>query len=103
MGAAMAEEKKENKTPKAPRQSWEPHWSLNTLKSIWSVAFGVFKVVLGAVATVAVNGAANAALLAVQILSVADPALAAALDEKKQKDAAAVLAKDAALQAQLNA
>ena len=50
----MAEEKKENKTPKAPRQSWEPHWSLNTLKSIWSVAFGVFKVVLGAVATVAV-------------------------------------------------
>ncbi len=55
------------------------------------------------VATVAINGAANAALLAVQILSVADPALAAALDEKKQKDAAAVLAKDAALQAQLNA
>ena len=54
------------------------------------------------VATVAINGAANAALLAVQILGVADAELAAKLDEKKQKDAAAVLAKDAALQAELN-
>ncbi len=53
------------------------------------------------VATVAINGAANAALLAVQILAVADAALAAKLDEKKAKDAAAVLAKDAALQAEL--
>ncbi len=55
------------------------------------------------VATVAINGAANAALLAVQILAVADADLAARLDEKKAKDAAAVLAKDAALQAELNA
>ena len=54
------------------------------------------------VATVAINGAANAALLAVQILGVADAELAAKLDEKKAKDAAAVLAKDAALQAELN-
>ena len=54
------------------------------------------------VATVAINGAANAALLAVQILGVADADLAAKLDEKKAKDAAAVLAKDAALQAELN-
>ncbi|MBQ3507870.1 MAG: AIR carboxylase family protein, partial [Clostridia bacterium] len=54
------------------------------------------------VATVAINGAANAALLAVQILGVSDPELAAKLDEKKAKDAAAVLAKDVALQAELN-
>ena len=54
------------------------------------------------VATVAINGAANAALLAIQVLGVADAELAAKLDEKKAKDAAAVLAKDAALQAELN-
>lgn len=54
------------------------------------------------VATVAINGAANAALLAVQILGVSDPELAARLDAKKQKDAEAVLQKDAALQAELN-
>ena len=54
------------------------------------------------VATVAINGAANAALLAIQILGVSDPEIAARLDEKKAKDAAAVLAKDAALQADLN-
>ncbi len=55
------------------------------------------------VATVAINGAANAALLAIQILAVSDPVLAAALADKKAKDAAGVLAKDAALQAELNA
>ena len=54
------------------------------------------------VATVAINGAANAALLAIQMLGIEDADLAAKLDEKKQKDAAAVLAKDAALQAELN-
>ena len=46
---------------------------------------------------------ANAALLAIQILGVTDADLAAKLDEKKAEDAAAVLAKDAALQAELNA
>lgn len=55
------------------------------------------------VATVAINGAANAALLAIQILGVTNEELAARLDEKKAKDAAAVLQKDAALQAELNA
>ena len=54
------------------------------------------------VATVAINGAANAALLAIQMLGIEDADLAAKLDEKKAKDAAAVLAKDAALQAELN-
>lgn len=55
------------------------------------------------VATVAINGAANAALLAVQMLALADDDLAARLEEKKQKDAAAVLAKDAAVAAEFNA
>lgn len=54
------------------------------------------------VATVAVNGGANAALLAAEILAVADEALAAKLDAKRKADAAAVLKKDEALQAELN-
>ena len=49
------------------------------------------------VATVAVNGGVNAALLAAQILAVSDPELAEKLDAKRRSDAAAVLAKDAAL------
>ncbi len=47
------------------------------------------------VATVAVGGGANAALLAAQILAVEDAALAEKLAEKRRKDAAAVLEKDA--------
>ena len=54
------------------------------------------------VATVAVNGGVNAALLAAQILAVADAELAARLDAKRASDAAAVLKKDAALQEELN-
>ena len=50
------------------------------------------------VATVAVNGGVNAALLAAQILAVADAELAAKLDAKREADAAKVLEKDAALQ-----
>ena len=49
------------------------------------------------VATVAMNGAANAALLAAQIIAVEDKELAAKLDAKRADDAAKVLAKDAAL------
>ena len=49
------------------------------------------------VATVAVNGGANAALLACEILALAEPELAAKLDAKREADAAAVLAKDAAI------
>ena len=55
------------------------------------------------VATVAVNGGVNAALLAAQILAVEDVELAAKLDAKRRSDADAVLQKDAALQAELNA
>ena len=49
------------------------------------------------VATVAVNGGANAALLAAQILAVEDADLAARLDARRKADAEAVLAKDAGI------
>ena len=53
------------------------------------------------VATVAINGGANAALLAAQILAVSDPELARKLDEKRINDAQAVLTKDAAVMEKL--
>ncbi|MBR3968864.1 MAG: 5-(carboxyamino)imidazole ribonucleotide mutase [Clostridia bacterium] len=46
------------------------------------------------VATVAINGGANAALLAAQIIAVDDKELALKLDNKRANDAAAVLKKD---------
>ena len=52
------------------------------------------------VATVAVNGGGNAALLAAQIIAVEDADLAAKLDAKRASDAAAVLAKDAKISAE---
>ncbi len=54
------------------------------------------------VATVAINGGANAALLAAQIIAVEDKALAEKLDAKRKSDAAAVLEKDAKIAAELN-
>ena len=53
------------------------------------------------VATVAINGGANAALLAAQILAVSDAELAAKLDAKRASDAAAVLKKDASVMERL--
>ena len=53
------------------------------------------------VATVAINGGANAALLAIQILAVSDAALAEKLDQKRASDSAVVLAKDAAVMEKL--
>ena len=50
------------------------------------------------VATVAVDGAVNAALLAIEMLAITDDELAAKLDAKRKADAEKVLAKDAALQ-----
>ncbi len=50
------------------------------------------------VATVAIDGAENAALLAIQILAVADDTLAAKLDEMKQEMEASVLKADAELE-----
>ena len=49
------------------------------------------------VATVAINGGGNAALLAAQILAVSDPELAQKLDAKRAKDAQGVLDKDAGI------
>ena len=49
------------------------------------------------VATVAINGGANAALLAAQILAVSDDEIRAKLQAKREKDTEAVLAKDAAI------
>jgi len=49
------------------------------------------------VATVAIDGAKNAALLAAEILAVSDYELAAVLDDRRKKEADAVLAKDAGI------
>lgn len=54
------------------------------------------------VATVAINGAANAALLAIQILAVNDEGLYEKLKNKRDKDAAAVLAKNEKIQADID-
>ena len=55
------------------------------------------------VATVAVDGAANAALLAIQILAVSDAELAKKLDDSRADGAKAVLAKNAEIEAKYNA
>ncbi len=54
------------------------------------------------VATVAINGGANAALLAAEIIALGDDELAKKLDDKRKKDAAVVLEKDAKIAAELN-
>ena len=50
------------------------------------------------VASVGIDGAKNAALLAAQILAVEDETLAAKLQDKRRKDAERVLAKDQGLE-----
>lgn len=54
------------------------------------------------VATVAVNGAGNAALLCVQILAVEDKELAKKLEDKRKADAEKVLEKDRKIARSLN-
>ena len=54
------------------------------------------------VATVAINGAANAALLAAEILALSDDTLAEKLVAKRESDRLAVLAKDEAVAKELN-
>ena len=54
------------------------------------------------VATVAIDGAVNAALLCIQILAVSDEELARKLDEKRAKDAEGVLVKNAEVEAEFN-
>ena len=53
------------------------------------------------VATVAIDGAKNAAWLAAQILAVSDPELSSRLKAERTAMTAGVLAKDAALQEKL--
>lgn len=53
------------------------------------------------VATVAINGAKNAAILAAEILAVSDDALAAKLEITRQKMAAQISQKELALQNEL--
>ena len=53
------------------------------------------------VATVALNGAKNAAVLAAQILAVSDDALAAKLDEARKQMAEQIAEKEAKLQAEI--
>ncbi len=52
------------------------------------------------VATVAIGGGVNAALLCAQMLAIEDAELAAKLDAKRAKDSAAVLDKDARISAE---
>ena len=51
------------------------------------------------VATVAIDGAANAAILAAQVIALTDKELSSKIKEERAKAAEAVLAKDAALNA----
>ena len=55
------------------------------------------------VATVAIDGAANAALLAAQILALSDETLAKKLEDKRRADTAAVLEKNKEIENQYNA
>jgi len=55
------------------------------------------------VATVAIDGAVNAALLSIQMLAIEDQTLAEKLQAKRDADAKKVLEKNAALEAQFNA
>ncbi len=54
------------------------------------------------VATVAINGAANAALICIQILAVEDACLAKKLDDKRAMDAKKVLEKNKAVEEKFN-
>ena len=54
------------------------------------------------VATVAIGGAVNAALLAMEMLAISDEVLARKLADKRAADTAAVLAKNAAVEAEFN-
>ena len=53
------------------------------------------------VATVAIDGGKNAALLAAEMIALSDPELADALDAKRAKEAAAVLEKDKGIEDRL--
>ena len=48
----MENENKKRRRIKKPRQQWNPHWSLKLLYTLVSVAFSLFKIAVGAAATV---------------------------------------------------
>lgn len=48
----MAKDNQNKKAGKAPRQAWQPHWSLGAVQKIWMFLFGALKIALGALATV---------------------------------------------------
>ena len=54
------------------------------------------------VATVAIDGAGNAALLAAEILALSDETLANKLEDKRKRDTLAVLEKNAEIEAEFN-
>ncbi|MBR4123836.1 MAG: 5-(carboxyamino)imidazole ribonucleotide mutase [Clostridia bacterium] len=54
------------------------------------------------VATVAIDGAVNAALLCIEMLSISDSELAEKLDAKRKADSEAVLAKNSAIESKFN-
>ena len=54
------------------------------------------------VATVAIDGATNAALLSAEILALSDEGLTCRLEQRRKSDAAATLAKNAEIEAQYN-
>ena len=54
------------------------------------------------VATVAIDGAGNAALLAAEILALSDEALAKRLEDKRRADTEAVLKKNAEIENEFN-
>ena len=45
-------EKNKKRKKKEPRQSWKPHWLPDTLYKLWLAFFAVFKIAMGALATV---------------------------------------------------
>ena len=50
----MAEKQKRVRKQKPPRQSWAPHWTISLLHKVWLIAFSLFKIAVGAAATVAI-------------------------------------------------
>lgn len=53
--AEQDQNKMKKKEPK-PRQEWNAPWYMKTIRGIWMVLFGAFKVAVGAAATVAIIG-----------------------------------------------
>ena len=77
---------KKTKKVKAPRQSWKLHWSLRILQRLWLIAFGAFKVALGAVATVAIIVGVCAVVLAGSVGDYLEEEILAKVEESDDED-----------------